>query len=327
MFFDMTPSPDPLKHMRSEIARQCNCNQSESESITASEWENKADRNQRAPNITEPAPQLAPARVGFRRRAIEPHQHEGSEQDCRYSRKLHLCSLYRWCRSMYAMARRQTGIRPAASHCPRQLVSMRFTIVAFSIKAALRRHAAASSAISTVVVRTARAPVPIRPKEVKGNHGASSIPQRRPAPRPSPPPPPPPPTYTLAAIRLRNSTTSLPFAQHRDADHDPSASNDLSPRPPPARFAQFAGEFAVRTRPPDICPGEHHDGDAYDHRVTSSCPIPANKLTTRVANIANPHRQHPAHATAIHRLRCATERVTASTMPMIRPASKTSRKR
>src|ERR1700737_5445311 len=62
--------------------------------------------------------------------------------------------------------------------------------------------------------------------------------------------------------------------------------------------------------------------------LNSSCPMPANKFDNAPANIATTQAARTPTSTPppIHRLRCGTVRVTASTMPMIRPASKTSRK-
>src|ERR1700712_4490244 len=62
--------------------------------------------------------------------------------------------------------------------------------------------------------------------------------------------------------------------------------------------------------------------------LNSSCPMPANRLDSAPANIATTQAAITPASTPppIHRLRCATGRVTASTMPTIRPASKTSRK-
>src|ERR1700736_5126392 len=62
--------------------------------------------------------------------------------------------------------------------------------------------------------------------------------------------------------------------------------------------------------------------------LNSSCPIPADSGDKALANAAT---TQPASAPAstpptIQRLRCGTEPVTASTMPIINPASKTSRK-
>src|ERR1700694_1483867 len=62
--------------------------------------------------------------------------------------------------------------------------------------------------------------------------------------------------------------------------------------------------------------------------LNSSCPIPANSWDKAPANAATTQAASAPASTppTIQRLRCGTEPVTASTMPMINPASKTSRK-
>src|SRR6202043_563380 len=61
--------------------------------------------------------------------------------------------------------------------------------------------------------------------------------------------------------------------------------------------------------------------------LNSSCPMPANNCDNAPANAATTQAASVPASTPppIQRLRCGTEPVTASTMPTINPASKTSR--
>src|ERR1019366_3686596 len=62
--------------------------------------------------------------------------------------------------------------------------------------------------------------------------------------------------------------------------------------------------------------------------LNNSCPMPANSCDNAPVNAATTQAATAPASTPppIQRLRCGTEPVTASTMPIINPASKTSRK-
>src|SRR5258708_6970048 len=138
------------------------------------------------------------------------------------------------------------------------------------------------------------------------------------------------PLSPLAAMTpYRNSTTSLPSRSTATPTTTASASNDFEPSTtarPAARNSPASSRpcRAIQT----LCQVSVTTATQRITALNSPCPIPANKFDNALANIATPHAANTPASTPppIHRLRCATERVTASTMPMIRPASKTSRK-
>src|SRR5437868_1462805 len=105
------------------------------------------------------------------------------------------------------------------------------------------------------------------------------------------------------------------------SDFDPSTTALPASRNSPASSAPWR---AIQT----LCQVSITTATIRIAALNSSCPMPANRFDKAPAKIATTQASRTPAATPppIHRLRCGTVRVTASTMPTIRPASKTSRK-
>ncbi len=119
------------------------------------------------------------------------------------------------------------------------------------------------------------------------------------------------------------------FAQHRHAAHD--RQRDQRAAALGNRLADalhFRGEFATVTGHPGIVPGQHDHGDEQDRGVEQFLPVALEQVGDGAGEGGN-HAgagDAPATPSTIHQPRRATPRVAASTMPMIRPASMTSRR-
>src|SRR6266852_6219882 len=132
-----------------------------------------------------------------------------------------------------------------------------------------------------------------------------------------------------AATPYRNSATSLPSRKTATPTTTANANSDLVPSATACPTARISPAISLPCRAiQTLCQVNIITATAKIAALNSSCPIPANSWDNAPANAATTQAASAPASTppTIQRLRCGTEPVTASTMPMINPASKTSRK-
>src|SRR5882757_8381143 len=138
------------------------------------------------------------------------------------------------------------------------------------------------------------------------------------------------PLSPLAAMTpYRNSTTSLPSRSTATPTTTASANSDFEPSTTARPAARNSPASSLPCRAiQTLCKVSITTAMTRIAALNSSCPMPANRFDKAPAKTATRQAAKTPTTTPppIHWLRCRTVRVTASTMPMIRPASKTSRK-
>src|SRR3984893_12981520 len=132
-----------------------------------------------------------------------------------------------------------------------------------------------------------------------------------------------------ATMPYRNSATSLPSRRTATPTTTANANSDLVPSATACPTARISPAISLPCRAiQTLCQVNIITATLRIDALNSSCPIPANSRDNAPANAATTQAASaPANTPPpIQRLRCGTEPVTASTMPTINPASKTSRK-
>src|SRR5260221_4562180 len=132
-----------------------------------------------------------------------------------------------------------------------------------------------------------------------------------------------------AATPYRNSATSLPTRKTATPTTTANANNDLVPSATACPTARISPATSLPCRAiQTLCQVNIITAMARIAALNSSCPMPANSCDSAPANAPTTQAASTPASTPppIQRLRCGTEPVTASTMPTINPASKTSRK-
>src|SRR6267378_3397587 len=134
---------------------------------------------------------------------------------------------------------------------------------------------------------------------------------------------------SVATTPYKNSATSLPSRRTATPTTKASANSDLVPSATACPTARISPAIslpccAIQT----LCHVSMVTATARIAALNNSCPMPANSCDRAPANAATMQAASaPANTPPpIQRFRCGTEPVTASTMPTINPASKTSRK-
>src|SRR5882762_8471771 len=133
---------------------------------------------------------------------------------------------------------------------------------------------------------------------------------------------------SVATTPYKNSATSLPSRRTATPTTKASASSDLVPSATACPTARISPAISLPCRAiQTLCHVNIITATARMAALNSSCPIPANSCDNAPANAATAQAASAPASTPpmIQRLRCGTEPVTASTMPIINPASKTSR--
>src|ERR1700716_380074 len=132
-----------------------------------------------------------------------------------------------------------------------------------------------------------------------------------------------------ATMPYKKSATSLPSRRTATPTTTASASSDLLPSATAWPAARISPAISLPCRAiQTLCQVSMITATPRMAALNSSCPMPANSCDSAPANAATRQAAHAPASTPppIQRLRCGTEPVTASTMPIINPASKTSRK-
>src|ERR1700736_574778 len=132
-----------------------------------------------------------------------------------------------------------------------------------------------------------------------------------------------------ATMPYRNSATSLPSRRTATPTTTANATSALFPSETACPTARISPAISLPCRAiQTLCQVNIITATLRIAALNSSCPIPANSWDKAPANAATMQAASAPASTppTIQRLRCGTEPVTASTMPTINPASKTSRK-
>src|ERR1700736_6288839 len=132
-----------------------------------------------------------------------------------------------------------------------------------------------------------------------------------------------------ATMPYRNSATSLPSRRTATPTTTANATSALFPSETACPTARISPAISLPCRAiQTLCQVNIITATLRIAALNSSCPIPANSWDKAPANAATTQAASAPASTppTIQRLRCGTEPVTASTMPIINPASKTSRK-
>src|SRR3981189_657702 len=127
----------------------------------------------------------------------------------------------------------------------------------------------------------------------------------------------------------RNSATSLPSRRTATPTTTANANSDLVPSATACPTARISPAISLPCRAiQTLCHVSISTATLRMAALNSSCPIPANSCDSAPANAATTQAAAVPATTppTIQRLRCGTEPVTASTMPIMKPASKTPRR-